>query len=278
MTAVRVSLSASWNKLPAVLADFYADGLAVETYTDRVFALIGNLVPVTLQTRGVLTPANGQLAARFDRPLPGLAGAFEAFGRHMRAHEPMRFNPDCYGGKPYSLRDFYSQRALENTDFYQEIYHPLRFADQCFAHVPSNAGEVVFVGLFRDGGMAFDTADKELLAALQPHLINAHRLAQAVSAGRELPLSPELFCRAGFTPRESEVLFWLTQGKTTNDIAALLRIRSDSVRAHITTLYDKLGVGHRASAATRAIKLARRQHLKELAEHGNGVPLQVATR
>ena len=63
------------------------------------------------------------------------------------------------------------------------------------------------------GARAFDDSEKELLGVLQAHLANGRALAQNVSAAKERPLCPELFSRLGFTPRESDVLFWLTQAR-----------------------------------------------------------------
>jgi DNA-binding CsgD family transcriptional regulator len=51
------------------------------------------------------------------------------------------------------------------------------------------------------------------------------------------------------TPREREVLFWLTQGKSNSEIGAILGIATATVNKHLERVYPKLGVENRAAAA-----------------------------
>lgn len=51
------------------------------------------------------------------------------------------------------------------------------------------------------------------------------------------------------TPREREVLFWLSQGKSNWEIGAILQIASSTVGKHLERIYPKLGVENRAAAA-----------------------------
>ena len=52
------------------------------------------------------------------------------------------------------------------------------------------------------------------------------------------------------TPREREVLFWLTRGKSNAEIGAILEIASATVNKHLERIYPKLGVENRVAAAT----------------------------
>jgi DNA-binding CsgD family transcriptional regulator len=52
------------------------------------------------------------------------------------------------------------------------------------------------------------------------------------------------------TPREREVLFWLTRGKSNAEIGAILGIASATVNKHLERIYPKLGVENRTAAAT----------------------------
>lgn len=266
----------SWKALNQALLDFYAPGLDTNSFVERAFALTSRLIPFDLNSHGVIDAKTGVLTANFDRSLPGLGDAFEAFGRLMGNHAPFRFDPKVNDGKPFSARDFYSQREFNDLDIAQEVYKPMRFVDHCFMHVPSVDGSTVFVGFMRDG-RAFDASEKEVLAAVQPHLANGRVLARALSAAKEVPLEARVFSRAGFTPRECDVLYWLTQGKSNADIAMLMNMRSDSVHRHLRTICEKLGVEHRSAAAVEAITLARRLQSPESAVPG-GVALRVATR
>lgn len=265
------------RNLHAALADFYAPGLGADTLVDRIFALTSSLVSFSLNSHGVVDTKTGALTANFDCAPPGLADAFAAFGRHMVKYAPFRFDPSTNGGLPFSARDFYGQTAFQDLDIYQEVYRPMRLDDHCFVHVPARPESVVFVGFLRDG-KPFDEREKELLRALQPHLANGRKLALAMTAAEDTPIAPELFARAGFTPRECDVLYWLTRGKSNAEIALLLRLRGDSVSRHLHSIYDKMGVDHRVAATIRALELARRLHVESVAMQGGAVSFVVPTR
>ncbi len=49
----------------------------------------------------------------------------------------------------------------------------------------------------------------------------------------------------GLTPKESEVFYWVAQGKTNPDIGTILGSSRDTVRKHIENIYRKLGLSNR---------------------------------
>ncbi len=56
------------------------------------------------------------------------------------------------------------------------------------------------------------------------------------------------------TKRESEVLFWVAQGKTNREIATILSLSHRTINKHLEQIFPKLNVDNRTSAATAAIK------------------------
>ena len=56
------------------------------------------------------------------------------------------------------------------------------------------------------------------------------------------------------TPRESEVLTYLSKGFTIKEIANLMSLKWFTVNDHIKSIYKKLGVSSRAEAAVAASK------------------------
>ncbi|SMX33222.1 response regulator transcription factor [Actibacterium lipolyticum] len=56
----------------------------------------------------------------------------------------------------------------------------------------------------------------------------------------------------GLTDRESEVLLWLTSGKTNRDLAEILSLSSRTVNKHLEQVFQKMGVDNRTSAAVMA--------------------------
>ena len=57
------------------------------------------------------------------------------------------------------------------------------------------------------------------------------------------------------TERESEVLFWIANGKTNYDIAEILSMSPRTVNKHLEAIFRKLGVENRTAAAAIAIRV-----------------------
>ncbi|MEO1362994.1 MAG: DNA-binding response regulator [Pseudomonadota bacterium] len=63
------------------------------------------------------------------------------------------------------------------------------------------------------------------------------------------------------TPREAEVLFWLSMGKTNRDIAQILTLSSRTINKHLEQIFQKMGVDNRTSAAVSADRVINQELL-----------------
>jgi DNA-binding CsgD family transcriptional regulator len=57
------------------------------------------------------------------------------------------------------------------------------------------------------------------------------------------------------TKRESEVLCWVTYGKTNWEVSQILSISPRTANKHLEQIYKKLGVDNRTSAATISLRI-----------------------
>uniref|UniRef100_A0A831TH15 Response regulator transcription factor n=1 Tax=Thermorudis peleae TaxID=1382356 RepID=A0A831TH15_9BACT len=57
------------------------------------------------------------------------------------------------------------------------------------------------------------------------------------------------------TKREREVLRYLAQGMTNQEIADTLHVSQGTVKAHVESIIGKLGVANRTQAVVRALEL-----------------------
>ena len=64
---------------------------------------------------------------------------------------------------------------------------------------------------------------------------------------------PEDFRPFGLTPRECEILYWITEGKSDPAIARICAISPRTVEKHVENIYKKLGVETRTAALSRAL-------------------------
>ena len=96
------------------------------------------------------------------------------------------------------------------------------------------------LGHFRQGGDARNTDSGFLHSG-------------GFQTSRPVPLEAPLDCER-LTPRETEVLTYLSKGFTIKEIASLMGIKWFTVNDHIKSIYKKLNVSSRAEAAVLASK------------------------
>ncbi|HBC41500.1 MAG: LuxR C-terminal-related transcriptional regulator [Pseudanabaena sp.] len=70
-------------------------------------------------------------------------------------------------------------------------------------------------------------------------------------AGRSL----QGHCPIHLTDREQEVLNWLIKGASNEEISRYLHVSIATVKAHLTSVFEKLGVTSRTQAIVKALKL-----------------------
>lgn len=80
------------------------------------------------------------------------------------------------------------------------------------------------------------------------------RLTEQGAGGDEQVLQQTL----SLTSRESEVLLWISRGKSNREIGEILTISPRTVNKHLEQIFVKLGVENRASAAARAVRTLAR--------------------
>jgi DNA-binding NarL/FixJ family response regulator len=80
------------------------------------------------------------------------------------------------------------------------------------------------------------------------------RLTEVSTEGDEQVLQQTL----SLTTRESEVLLWISRGKSNREIGEILAISPRTVNKHLEQIFVKLGVENRASAAARAVRTLAR--------------------
>ena len=105
----------------------------------------------------------------------------------------------------------------------------------------------------------------ELLAAVQVRLARAEvlrrKLDEAAAQGGFNPDygSPEPLREAlGLTVREAEVLLWVAQGKSNGDIAIILGMGEKTVKQHLGSVFQKIGVEGRNAATLAALEVLSR--------------------
>ncbi|PSL30600.1 LuxR family two component transcriptional regulator [Planomicrobium soli] len=100
-----------------------------------------------------------------------------------------------------------------------------------------------------------DIEPDELVASLRSLMRGENTLhPKATSELMKGPVEPPAHTVNLLTPREQEVLFELTKGKSNREIASALFVTEKTVKTHISNIFTKLGVQDRTQAALYAVK------------------------
>ena len=139
------------------------------------------------------------------------------------------------------------------TGLYNEFFRPLRLENLLCTAFESEAMPFVALAIARSGS-GFTAREHFLLDLLRPHVASAYDLVQKLMRCRVLPPIDESQ-QDLLTPRETEVLHWVTQGKTNTQIAIIRGAARLTVKKHVERILRKLNVETRTAAAIRGIEL-----------------------
>lgn len=236
----------------------YRPELHSGNWVDHAFRFLMTIVPAEMVNFGNLDPGTGSMEATTTCDGVDWPKAVAGFGQFMKKYPYFNFDPAVNAGRPFFRSDFVSAREFRDLDIYSECFQILETMDHAAVHVPSEDGRLAWFALERGGRRDFDEEDRILLTLAQSHLGNSRRLALARQRVRdEFVLDASTFCHAGFTIRESEVAYWLTEGKTNAEIAALMKVQVQTVKGYLTALFDKSGTGNRLALTLNLLELAR---------------------
>ena len=225
----------------------------------------------------VVTPDRENLAERMD--------AYEA---HREEHPLMRHFTEAVGGHSVQFNDLVPQRDLKETPLYHEFFQPLGILQMLGIvipvptirekrHGPASPAIVPFrlptqLGypnisfcLTRAGRPFSDreTAVFDLFSSqVRPILLREiawekrtgthmgcdFQLTDQSTGGDALPYLSRIAEQTGLTRRQTEVLGWVAQGKTNDEIATILGNSVRTIEGHVDSLLEKLNVENRVAA------------------------------
>ena len=105
-------------------------------------------------------------------------------------------------------------------------------------------------------------ADARTLALLMPYLhatyLRVHSIEREMSPSTTAPMpvmNLPRTARAAITEREREILCWVRDGKSNQEIGEALQISALTVKNHVQKILRKLGAANRAQAVAKALSM-----------------------
>lgn len=159
--------------------------------------------------------------------------------------------------------DKHARRLCDVTDPGQ--YRRGEFYRRCLQRLGYKHNLVLPLALDKHtvAGLAFDRRRGEftqrhctLLDAFAPHLLLAWRRHENPwqEKSRSTPSARDRLRSLGLTLRESDVLFWMTEGKQNREIATILGRSLETIQEHVGNVVRKLGQENRHAATVFALR------------------------
>jgi DNA-binding CsgD family transcriptional regulator len=257
------------EKLLSLTSVLYSPGQS-DVLRRQLLNSLQSLVPHDLGACHWMQPSRHEIAAWYEpqrRPLPV---AHQEFWRLINEH-PLNRVLFAQPSKAWKLSDVMPRKAFRQTELYTVLYRPLGVDCEITAVLPEKKtpGTFFLLSLHRHH-IDFTERERTLLNLLLPHIARAqHRLAFHRPSGTNAdgPLCNEEQFHLWLhehTPwqlsqRESDVLFWLCQGKTNDEIGTILGIAGRTAETHALRIYPKIGVENRYGAIATVNQLTPRE-------------------
>jgi DNA-binding CsgD family transcriptional regulator len=144
--------------------------------------------------------------------------------------------------KPLRFTDVLSPRELHSNELWQIGKHKYG-EEQVWLWLPGpERGVLRRISFCSDKLGQIEDREVRILELLTPHLVRLYRRAY-VRRGR--------VGATGLTPREHEIMWFVGDGKTNEEIARILWVSPHTVRKHLENVFEKLEVTNRTAAAAR---------------------------
>ncbi|MBR0900415.1 helix-turn-helix transcriptional regulator [Bradyrhizobium tropiciagri] len=176
------------------------------------------------------------------------ARGMQAFAKHMHSHPFWQHDPTFYGERALRESDFFSDEEFVELPIAKEVFLPSR-ARRIMGITFEHAGYVVtVVGHRVVGRPAFSDDERDWMQGFRPHILRSYRQAQERTLAALTPGDRLRLAFPALTPRQIEVASWIAQGKSNEEIAGILGVGLDAVKAHVKAINSKIDSDSRRAA------------------------------
>lgn len=229
-----------------------------DDFAASVVAGMQRLVAAEITIVQVFDRAGGRLITKMAPP-----EAFNASEIAYYTDHPSEFPLVAYYERTHDPRARRLSDVADVASWMGSAYYRNCLARQGLRHclaLPITVDETTIAALsFNRSGEDFAPRDCELLDAFAPHFRLAWRRHDDPWGDRRQADARQRLQRLGLSPREGEVLFWMTEGKQNTEIAAILSLRLGTVQDHVAAILQKLGQENRHAATVYAIGILQKR-------------------
>jgi DNA-binding CsgD family transcriptional regulator len=229
-----------------------------DDFAASVVAGMQRLVVADVTVFQVFDRAGGRLVTKMAPPEPFTAAEIAYYTGHSGEFPLVAHYERTNDTHARRLSDVADLDAWTSSTYYRTC-----LARQALLHclaLPITVDETTIAALsFNRREPDFSLHDCALLDAFAPHFRLAWQRHEDPWGDRRQADARQRLQRLGLSPRESEVLFWMTEGKQNREIAAILGLRLGTVQDHVAAILEKLGQENRHAATVFAIGVLQRR-------------------
>ncbi|MCF7687840.1 MAG: LuxR C-terminal-related transcriptional regulator [Cephaloticoccus sp.] len=229
---------------------------AATTHADFISAVIAGvhrLIPCDYCGIHLLDRQREKIMHRMDPIIPYNEDEVAYYSAHPQENAVVAYYERTGDLSARRRSDVISMRKFLSSDHYRH----------CLARLDLRYSLALPVTVDRDvvGGIVLDRREKDftkrdcaLLDAFAPHFLlawNRQKNPWRVSHHKTKPRDGDLL-----TARESDVLYWITEGKQNREIAMILGISLYTVQKHVANILRKLDVENRHALTVLTLNLA----------------------
>lgn len=226
------------------------------SFSEAVVLGLSRMIAADVVVFHVLDPKTQRILTHMVPPAPYTEGEVAYYTAHPGEHPIGAYyfrHPDA---PALRISDVIGEEEWLASDYYRNCLSRLGLVHSVV--LPVKIDESIVVALsFSRRDPDFTRDDCELLDAFGPHLRLAWQRHESPWADRRELESRQRLQDLGLSPRESEVLFWMTEGKLNREIATLLGLSLATVQDHVARILEKLGSENRHAATVLAIARLR---------------------
>ena len=226
------------------------------SFGEAVVAGLSKLVVADVTIFQILDRKTHRIVTHMSPAMPYTAEEVAYYAAHSEENPLASYYTREGDPKALRMSDVIDQKEWESSRFYRTCCQRLGLAYSLV--LPVNVDAAVVVALsFDRRSPDFTTEDCELLNAFGPQLLLAWQRHENPWADRRELDSRKRLQGLGLSPRESEVLFWMTEGKLNREIATLLGLTLGTVQDNVARILTKLQLENRHAATVFAIAKLR---------------------
>ncbi|HVU24114.1 MAG TPA: helix-turn-helix transcriptional regulator [Opitutus sp.] len=224
-------------------------------FSSAVIAAMDRLIPSDLCIMSVLDRRTGQITAAMSKPNPHNEAEMRYYSENSQQNPLIAYYERTGRTHARRITDVLALAEWKRHPFYLHCLARHRFLYQLVLPVTINAHTVVALSFDRSASN-FTLRQRTLLDLFGPHFRSAwSRHEQPALQKVNHPLSQRQRLRAlGLTLRESDVLFWIADGKQNREIAGILGLSLGTVQEYVCNILRKLRVENRHALTVQVLR------------------------